>query len=122
MLRKRWKDLNPWKPFFWHSQLPTGVYLKSERRPVLLPSGHEVDEEIYFGVRLIPDVERETISLHVFAFRIDPGAHTKGSVSREGYWYFDNGVASSPCASINVLKFLMEPLEKLALGQNAILN
>lgn len=122
MVQKRWTDLNSGKPFFWHSKLPTGVYLKSERRPALLPSGHEVVEEIYFGVRLIPDVERETLSLHVFAFRIEPGAHTKRSVSREGYWYFDRGVASSPAASINVLKFLMEPLEKLALGQNAIMN
>ena len=122
MLRKRWTDLKPWKPFFWHSHLPTGIYLRSERKPVLLPSGHEVDEEIYFAVRLIPDVERETLSLHLYAFRIDPGAHTKRSVSREGNWYFYRGVASSPSASINVLKFLMEPLEKLALGQNAILN
>ncbi len=122
MLRKRLMDLKPWKPFFWRSKLPTGVYLKSERRPVLLPSGHEVGEEIYFGVRLIPDVESKTLSLHLYAFRIDPGAHTKRSVSREGNWYFYRGVASSPSASINVLKFLMEPLEKLALGQNAILN
>ncbi len=88
----------------------------------MLPSGHEVDEEIYFAVRLIPDVERETLSLHLYAFRIDPGAHTKRSVSREGNWYFDRGVASSPSASVNVLKYLMESLEKLALGQNAILN
>ena len=102
--------------------LATGVYLKSERRPALLPSGHEVDGEIYFAVRLIPDVERKTLSLHVCAFRIEPGAHTKRSARREGYWYFDRGEASSPSASINVLKYLMESLEKLALGQHAILD
>lgn len=115
-------DLKPWELFFWDSRLPIGIYLRSKQRPVLLPLRHEVGEEIYFAIRLLLDVERETLSLHRYAFRIDPGTHTKRSVSREGYWYFDRGVASSPSASINVLKFLMEPLEKLALGQNAILN
>ena len=61
---QKWLALKPWRPFFWDKCLPTGVYLKSERRPALLLSGHKVDEEIYFAIRLIPDREESVLSLH----------------------------------------------------------
>lgn len=63
MVRNKWLALEPWRPFFWDRWLPTGVYLRAMRRPALLPSGHEVDEEIYFGVRLIPNVEIKVYGL-----------------------------------------------------------
>ena len=122
MLRKEWQALRPWKPFFWYSRLPIGVYLRSERRPALFPSGRLVDEEIYFAVRLIPDVQKAVLSLHRYAFRIDPGTHTKHSVHRKGYWHFDASIASLPSESLNLLKDLMQSLEILAFDRDAIRN
>lgn len=122
MVRKKWLALKPWKPFFWYSQLPTGVYLRSERRPALFPSGQQVDEEIYFAIRLIPDVGKAVLSIHRYAFRIDPGTHTKRFVHRKGYWHFDASVSTSPSESINLLKELMHSFEVLAFDRDAIQN
>jgi len=112
--KKRWQDFEPWRPFFWLSRFPTGIYLQSERRPVLFPSGHQVDEEIYFAILLSPDVKPGTLRLHRYAFRKNPEKHTKHSVHREGYWHFDRRVATSLFASIAILKYLMYTLELLA--------
>jgi hypothetical protein len=129
MVRNKWLALEPWKPFFWNRWLPTGVYLRAMRQPALLPSGHEVDEEIYFAVCLIPNVESKVLRFVGYALRIDPGTHTRRSVLREGYWHFYLGDATSPLASINVLECVMHSLQKLAFGQsmlfdypNAVLN
>jgi hypothetical protein len=122
MVRNKWLALEPWRPFFWDRWLPTGVYLRAMRRPALLPSGHEVDEEIYFGVRLIPNVEIKVLWFAGYAFRIDPEAHTRRSVRREGYWHFYLGEATSPLASINVLECVMHSLQKLAFGQSVLLD
>jgi hypothetical protein len=122
MVRNKWLALEPWKPFFWDSSLPTGVYLRAMRRPALLPSGHEVDEEIYFAVRLVPKVEINVLRFAGYAFRIDPGTHTRRSVRREGYWHFCLGDATAPLASMNVLQCLMHSLQKLAFGQNMLLD
>ena len=59
--KKRWQDFEPWRPFFWSSRLPIGIYLRSERRPALFPSGNQVDEEIYFAILLSPDVKPGTL-------------------------------------------------------------
>ena len=100
--------------------LATGVYLRAMRRPALLPSGHKVDEEIYFAVRLIPNVEIKILRFVGYAFRIDPGKHTRHSVCREGYWQFYLGDAASPVASINVLECVMRSLQKLAFAQSVL--
>jgi hypothetical protein len=92
------------------------------RRPALLPSGHEVDEEIYFAVRLVPNVESKVLCFVGYAFRIDPGTHTRRSVRREGYWHFYLGDATSQLASINLLKCVMHSLQKLAFGQSVLLD
>ena len=118
MARTKWQTLKPWKPFFWESELPTGVYLQSQRRPALFPSGRIVDEEIYFTIRLMPEQEGAVLLLHRYAFRINPGTHTKRSVRREGYWYFDRKVACSPSESIHLLKDLMQSLEILAIDRD----
>lgn len=95
MVRNKLLALEPWRPFFWDRWLATGVYLRAMRRPALLPSGHEVDEEIYFAASLIPKVEIKALRFVGYAFRLDPGTHTSRSVRREGYrgWgrvlYFD---------------------------------
>ena len=115
--KKRWQDLEPWRPFFWSSRLPTGIYLRSERRPALFPSGHQVDEEIYFAILLSLDIKPGTLRLHRYAFRKNPEKHTKRSIHREGYWHFDRKLATSLFASITILKFLMPILELLALYQ-----
>ena len=120
--RVQFRPLELWKPFFWDDWLPTGIFLRSKRRPVLLPSGHEVDEEIYFAVRLMPDMERTVLSFDLYAFLKDPGTHTKRSVRREGYWYYHLGKTTSPSASIDVLEYLMHSLEMLALGKSVILD
>ncbi|MBI2357970.1 MAG: hypothetical protein HYV04_03525 [Deltaproteobacteria bacterium] len=122
MVRNKWLALEPWRPFFWDLWLPTGVYLKATRRPALLPSGHEVDEEIYFAVRLAANVEVNVLRFAGYAFRIDPGRHTRRSVRREGYWHFYLGEATSLVASINVLEYVMHSLQKLAFGQSALLD
>ncbi len=122
MVRNKWLALEPWRPFFWDRWLATGVYLRAMRRPALLPSGHEVDEEIYFAVRLIPNVEIKILRFVGYAFRIDPGTHTRHSVRREGYWHFYLGDATSPVASINVLECVMRSLQKLAFGQSVLLD
>ena len=116
---KKWLALKPWKPFFWENRLPTGVYLKSEQRPVLFPSGHKVDEEIYFAIRLRPDMKEAVLLLHRYAFRVDPGKHTERSVRKEGYWHFDVRVASSPLGAVTLLKDLMCSLETLVFGRGA---
>lgn len=121
-MRNEWLVLEPWKPFFWDRGLATGVYLRAMRRPALLPSGHEVDEEIYFAVSLIPNVEIKVLRFVGYALRIDPGTHTRRSVRREGYWHFCLGDAASPLASINVLECVMHSLQKLAFGQNVLLD
>ena len=120
MARKKWLALEPWRPFFWYGQLPTGICLRSERRPVLFPSGHKVDEEIYFAIRLRPHVEGAVLSLHRYAFQTDPARHTKRSVHRKGYWHFDASAATSPSESIKLLKDLMCSLETLSLNRDAI--
>ncbi len=122
MVRNKWLALKPWRPFFWDRWLPTGVYLRAMRRPALLPSGHEVDEEIYFAVRLVPKVETDGLRFAGYAFRIDPGTHTKRTVRREGYWHFYLGDATSPLASINVLQCVMHSLQELAFGQSVLLD
>ena len=122
MVRNEWLVLEPWKPFFWDRGLVTGVYLRAMRRPALLPSGHEVDEEIYFAVSLIPNVEIKILRFAGYAFRIDPGTHTRRSVRREGYWHFYLGDANSPLASINVLECVMHSLQKLAFGQSVLFD
>ena len=122
MVRNKWLGLEPWRPFFWDGWLPTGVYLRAMRRPSLLPSGHEVDGEIYFAVRLMPNVEIKLLKFVGYAFRIAPGTHTRRSVRREGYWHFYLGDASSPVASINVLEGVMHSLQKLAFGQSVLLD
>jgi hypothetical protein len=118
MVRNKWLALEPWRPFFWNPRLPTGVYLRAMRRPALLPSGHEVDEEIYFAVRLMPNVEIKVLRFAGYAFRLDPGTHASRTVRREGYWHFSLGDATSPLASINVLECVMHSLQKLAFGQS----
>ena len=118
----KWLGLEPWRPFFWDRWLPTGVYLRAMRRPALLPSGHEVNEEIYFAVRLIPNVEINVLRFSGYAFRINPGTHTRRSVRREGYWHFCLGDAGSALASINVLDCVMHSLQDLAFGQTALLD
>lgn len=115
MERNKWLAPKPWRLFFWDDWLPTGVYLRAMRRPALLPSGHEVDEEIYFGVRFIPKVGSKLLLFGGYAFRIDPGTHTRRSVRREGYWYYAMGEASSASRAINLLKHLMDFFEGLAL-------
>jgi hypothetical protein len=120
MVQNKWLALEPWRPFFWDRWLPTGVSLKAMRQPALLPSGHEVDEEIYFAVRLIPNVGTKVLRFAGYAFRIDPGTHTRCSVRREGYWHFSLGDATSPLASINVLECVMHSLQKLAFGQTLL--
>ena len=115
--KKRWQDFEPWRPFFWSSRLPIGIYLRSEWRPALFPSGHQVDEEIYFAILLVQDVKPGSLRLHRYAFRKNPEKHTKRSVHREGYWHFDRRVATSWFASIAILKYLMHALELLALYQ-----
>lgn len=121
MGRGRWRELQPWKPFFWRSRLPTGIYLKSEREPALHPSGHEVDGELYYAVRLTADLGRGALRFNIYAYRVDPGAHTERSTRREGYWYFGGkGVARSPSESINVLKHLMHLLEMFALDRETV--
>lgn len=122
MVRNKWLALEPWRPFFWDRRLPTGVYLRAMRRPALLPSGHEVDEEIYFAVRLMPNVEIKVLRFAGYAFRIDPGTHTRRIVRREGYWHFYLGDATSPLASISVLECVMHSLQKLAFGQSVLLD
>jgi hypothetical protein len=114
MARNTWMALKPWKPFFWDPWLPTGVYLRSTRRPALLPSGHEVDEQIYFAVRLAANVQVNVLRFAGYAFLIDPGTHTSRSVRREGYWYYPMGEASSASGAINLLKHLMDFFEGLA--------
>ena len=121
-MRNKWLALEPWRPFFWDGQLATGVYLRAMRQPALLPSGHEVDEEIYFAVCLIPNVERNVLRFAGYALRIDPGTHTRRSARREGYWHFCLGDATSPLASINVLECVMHSLQKLAFGQSVLLD
>lgn len=86
----------------------------------MFPSGHLVDEEIYFAIRFMPDVEKAVLLLHRYAFLIDPGAHTRRVVRREGYWHFDVSVAGSPSESINLLKHQMHSLEILALNRDTI--
>ncbi len=120
MVRNKWLALEPWKPFFWDPCLVTGVYLRAMRRPALLPSGHEVDEEIYLAVRLIPNVEIKILRFVGYALRVDPGTHTRRSVCREGYWHFYLGDATSPLASINLLECVMPMLQKLAFGQSVL--
>jgi hypothetical protein len=115
---KKWLALKPWTPFFWENQLPTGVYLRSEQRPALLPSGYKVDEEIYFAIRLRADVEGTVLLLHRYAFLTDPGKHTERSVRKEGYWHFDVRGASSPLEAVTFLKDLMCSLETLAFGRD----
>ncbi len=116
--KKMWLVLKPWTPFFWEKRLPTGISLRPEQRPATLPPGHKVDEEIYFAIRLRPDVEETVLLLHRYAFRVDPGKHTERSVRKEGYWYFDVKVASSPTKAVEFLKDLMHPLETLAFGRD----
>ena len=116
---KKWLALQPWKPFFWREKpIPAGVSLRSEQRPALLPSGHEVDEDIYFAIRLRPEAEKEILLFHRYAFLKDPGKHTERSVRREGYWHFDARVASSPLAAVTLLKDLMRSVETLAFRQD----
>jgi len=122
MVRNRWRALEPWRPFFWDRWLATGVYLRAKRRPALLPSGHEVDEEIYFAVCLIPNLESKILRFDGYAFRIDPATHTRRSVRREGYWCFCLGDATSSLASINVLECVMRSLQDLALDQSMFLD
>jgi hypothetical protein len=122
MVRNKLLALEPWRPFFWDRWLATGVYLRALRRPALLPSGHEVDEEIYFAVSLIPKVEIKALRFVGYAFRLDPGTHTSRSVRREGYWHFCLGEATSLLASINVLECVMPSLQKLAFGQSLLLD
>jgi hypothetical protein len=122
MVRNKWLALEPWRPFFWDRWLPTGVYLKVMRRPALLPSGHEVHEEIYFAVRLMPNTEINVLRFAGYAFRLDPGTHTRRSVRREGYWHFYLGDATSPLASFNVLDCAMHSLQDLAFVQTALLD
>lgn len=121
-MKKKWLGLEPWRPFFWDRWLPAGVYVRAMRRPALLPSGHEVDEEIYFAVRLIPNVEIKVLRFAGHAFRINPGTHTRRTVRREGYWHFYLGDATSPLASISVLECVMHSLQKLAFGQSVLLD
>jgi hypothetical protein len=94
--------------------LPAGVYLKSRLRPVLFPFGHEVDEEIFFAIRLTAESKKSILLLHRYAFRLDPGRHTKRAVCREGYWHFDTRVATSSSESTKYLKDLILSLEVLA--------
>src|SRR5262249_29256828 len=93
------------------------IYLRSERRPALFPSGHQVDEEIYFAILLSPDIKPRTLRLHRYAFRKNPEKHTKRSVHREGYWHFDRMVATSLFESMAILKYFMHALELLALHE-----
>jgi len=88
----------------------------------LLPSGHEVDEEIYLALRLVPNVEINVLRFAGYAFRIDPGTHTRRSVRREGYWHFYLGDAPSALASIDILECLMQSLEHLAFGRSAFIE
>lgn len=115
---KKWLALMPWKPFFWGNRLPTGVYLRSEQRPALLPSGYEVDEEIYFVIWLRPNVDEKVLSLHRYAFLVEPGRHTERSVRKEGYWYFDVRDVSSPFEAVTLLRDLLRSLETLAFGRD----
>jgi hypothetical protein len=117
MLRKRWENLEPWRPFFWSNGLPTGLYLQSERRPALFPSGHKVEDEIFFSILLTPYLKAVTIGLHRYAFRKNPERHAKRSVYREGYWYFGRQVATSSSEAIAILKNFMHALELLAFHQ-----
>lgn len=118
-VRKDWQALEPWKPFFWYGRLPSGVYLRSERQPVLLPAGWLVDEKVFFAIRLRLDVEKSLLMLHRYGFLTDPGAHTNRVVRRGGYWCFDVMVASSASESIDLLRTLMQSLEILALERDA---
>lgn len=116
---EKWLALEPWKPFFRDSRPPAGVYLKSGRRPPLLPSGHEVDDDIYFAIRLVAEVEKRAFFFCLYGFRLDPGKHRERPVHHGGYRYFgDGGDASSELGSINILKELMQLLEMIALDQN----
>lgn len=121
MARKKWLALEPWKPFFRDSQPPAGVYLKSGRRPALLPSGHEVDDDIYFAIRLVAEVEKGTLFFCLYGFRLDPGKHRERPVHHGGYRYFgDRGDARSEPGSINILRELMQLLEMTALNRSPV--
>jgi hypothetical protein len=120
--RNRWLALKPWEPFFWGNRLPIGIYLRSVRKPALLPSGHEVDEDIFFAIRMEPEVEKSVLVLHRYAFRKNPGRHTKRSVRREGYWHFDIKVSRSPEESVLLLKDMMREIERLAASRETTEN
>ncbi len=127
MRRRRWLELQPWKPFFWGKDiLPSGIYLKAEGTPAMLPSGHEVDEELFYSILLElkyekrylwskpPPGQATGILFPKHVYRIDPKKHTRRSVRREGYWGCGSCVATSPSEAIGVLKNFMCFFEMLA--------
>lgn len=88
---------------------------------MLIPAGQEVDREIYLTIRLIAHTENVVLFFHIYAFRIDPGGRRERSVRRRGYWYLgEGGGASSQSGSVNVLRELMQELERLAIGHEII--
>ena len=130
MRRRRWLELQPWKPFFWEKGiLPTGIYLKAERRPALLPSGHEVDEELFYSILLElryeksplwskpPPEEAIGISFPKYIYVIEPKKHTRRSVHRQGSWGYGACLATSPAEAIKILRNSMDFFERLALEQ-----
>lgn len=119
---RKWQELEPWRPFFWASRIPTGIYLRAPHKPVLLPSGYEVDQEVYFAIRLVPMMETMALRIQRYAFLKNPGAHTQRSVKREGYWHFDGAIATSVHKSCKVLRNFMNFLEELAFYNIALSN
>lgn len=131
MRRRRWLELQPWKPFFWDKDiLPTGIYLKAEGKPATLPSGHEVDEELFYSIQLElsyeelylwskpPPEQAIGILFPKYVYRIDLKKHTRRSVRREGCWGCGSCLATSPSEAIKILKNFMHFFEMLAFEQH----
>ena len=120
MIRKKSLALKPWEPFFWYGGLPAGICVKSEGKRALLPSGHEIAGPIYYAVCFRPHTEKRFISFHLYVFQIDPVRHPERSVRREGYWHVYLGEAWAAPGSIDILRCIMDSLQKLAFTQGVL--